>query len=277
MAACFESVDDLKQRVLRYFGHPTLCVELTEEQLQDAYEDSKRWFLDRVGGVPMLMFFPIADGQSEFDMPAHVEDVMEVVFPDNSIFQLTAPEVFDTTIPVTFLGLGGAGGHITAYSNASGQGGLSGMSTDGQHPTGQGSRDLWPDSGLLQILQHLETSRRLLSADDDWDYDKYSRKLRIFPGSRVSRGSNTLVVEFLANDWEIACLSAAECDVLYRRFLIEVMMRLGEIRTKFDSFPVPGGERSLNGEGLLSRAETKETELNDYVLQRFKPAFFFAE
>jgi len=277
MATSFDSVEALTSRVLRYFGAPVVCLELTTEQVSDAYEDACRWFMDRIGGVPKLMFVPIATGQTEFDLAADVEDVMEVVFPDNSIFQLSAPEVFDTTIPVTFLGLGGAGGHITAYSNARGQGGLSGMSTDGEHPMGQGGRDIWPDSGLLQILQHLEMSKKLLSADSDWDYDKYSRRLRLYPTDRNLQGSSTIVVEFLSNEFEVACLAANESEALYKRMIIEVMFRLGEIRSKFGAFPVPGGERDLNGADLLARAKERETELNDYVLHRFKPAFFFAE
>ena len=270
MAACFETEDELKARVLRYFGHPTICVELTEDQVNDALADAKRWFMDRVGGVPMLMFKSVADGQVEFELEASVSDVMEVVFPDLNLFQMLAPEIFDTTIPVSLLWFD-VGGY--------GEGGLSGLSTDTEDPIGQGIGGVWPNSGVYQVLQSLETSRRILSADNDWDYDQYSRILRIFPNETAysSLGASTIIIEYLSNEWDVACLSPAECDVLYRRFLIEVMYRLGEIRTKYDSFPVPGGERSLNGDSLLQRAETREQELNEYVLNRFKPAFFLAE
>lgn len=276
MAAGFRDVEELKQKVLRRFGAPLVCVELTKEQMDDAFDDAKRWFIDRVGGMPMLQFMSVAAGQTEITLGPTVEDVTAVAFPDSSIFQLTAPEIFDTAIPLTFLGVGGVGGFVGGYANSPDRGGLGGAATDGQSPVGQGGKDPWPNSGLLQVLQHLETSKRLLSADEDWEYDQYSRILRLYPSADAAV-NGTICVEYLANEWEIACMSAAEADVLYRRLTVEVMLRLGEIRSKFDTIPVPGGDRALNGQDLISRAEQQATELDDYVLQRFKPGLFFAE
>jgi hypothetical protein len=65
--------------ILRYLGAPFLKVELTQEHLDDAIEDARRWFTAKKG-QKRIIFFDVVQGVSEYLLPTDVEVIIDVAF-----------------------------------------------------------------------------------------------------------------------------------------------------------------------------------------------------
>ncbi len=242
---------ELKEQILVSFGGPTLCVELTDAQLELIVKLTRRWWIAYVGGVRKLQGFFYAAGQATVDLPLEVEEVTQVYFQNRLPLQFDYPELFDTAVPWP-----GAFGSIIGG------------------PTVAASLGNMPYSGLVQSLMSIDTSRRILSADRDWEYDKRTRTLTLYPRSAES---GKLIVDFLSNDFELDELMADEAQIFFEWAKAEAMEILGRIRSKFSTFPIPGGDRTLDGAQLLEDAKEEKNRLRTEVLNKFKPALFFAE
>jgi hypothetical protein len=51
-----------------------------------------------------------------------------------------------------------------------------------------------------------------------------------------------------------------------RKLLIEAMRTLGNVRTIYDSYPTTGGDRAMNGNSLLLRADQEEQKLDRDIM-----------
>jgi hypothetical protein len=60
-------------------------------------------------------------------------------------------------------------------------------------------------------------------------------------------------------------------DFFKRKLLIEAMIRLANIRTKIDSWPMLQSEKSMNGDTLQGNAETMQDQLNEDILNWKRP------
>jgi len=242
--------EQVQKKILLKLGAPFLCVELTKDHLDQILDTACRWWLDNVGGTPKGVLKQFVKGQQDIQLGRDVEDVIEVIFENQFPFQLYFPELLESAVPWPGLYPGNGQGNDAFQS------------------------DQMPYSGLVQVFQHLELSRRVLSADRDWDFDNWSKILKIFP-SRSRSGS--ILVRYLSNELDLSCMLAAEQQLFYEYALAEAMETLGHIRSKFDSFPVPGGERSLNGQYLLDKAETEKERLRIRAHERFMPIPFHTD
>jgi len=246
--------EQVKKKILLKLGAPFLCIELTADHLDQIMDTACRWWIDNIGGTPKGVIQSFVSGQQDIQLSREVEDVIEVVFENQFPFQLYFPELLDGAVPWTGI-----------YPGASGDA-YGGTVYDGQ--------DQMPYSGLTQVFQMLELSRRTLSADRDWDFDCWTKILKIFPSR--SRSGNILV-RYLSNTLDLPCMLSAEQQLFYEYALAESMETLGHIRSKFDSFPVPGGERSLNGQYLLDQAREEKERLRIRAHERFMPIAFHTD
>ena len=234
---------DLKEQILVSFGGPTLCVELTNEQLDVIIKLTKRWWISYVGGVRKLQGFYYAAGQATIDLPNEVEEVTQVYFQNRLPLQFDYPELFDTAVPWP-----GAFGTLIGG------------------PTVAASLGNMPYSGLVQALMSIDQSRKILSADRDYEFDKRTKTLTLYPRSAES---GKIIIDFLSNEFELEELAEDECMIFFEWAKAEAMEILGRIRSKYSSFPVPGGERSLDGPQLISDAKEEKTRLRTEVLNKF--------
>lgn len=232
-------------------GGGGLCVELSDQQIDQIINMTRRWWIAYVGGVRKLKLMHFGSGEQTFTLDLEVEDVTQVYFEIKLPLQMNYPELFDAAIPW--------GGSI-----ASMVGGL------GATP----SAGFMPYSGLAQALQSIETNKRILSADQDFDFDKRTKILTIFPRSAVG---GAMMIDFLSNDFQLEELSADEAEIFFRWAEAEAFEKVGLIRSKYTSFPIPGGERQLNGDRLIELAREKKEILRKEVIDMFKPGFFIAE
>lgn len=251
------SIDKLKDQLkVALGGAPStggggLCIELSDQQIDQIIAITRRWWIAYVGGVRKLMFKTYGVSEQTFTLDIEVEDVTQVYFQVRLPLQFDFPELFETTIPWP-----------GAFSTL--LGGPSYTATLGNMPY----------SGLVQALQSIETDKKILSADQDFDFDKRTKLLTIFPRSSIG---GMMIIDFLSNCFELDELSADEAEIFFRWAEAEAFEKVGLIRSKYTSFPIPGGERQLNGDRLIELSREKKEILRKEVIDKFKPGFFFAE
>lgn len=231
------------ERVRRYFGHPVVSVELTEETFGDCLEEAKAWFVDN-WGIRRYRLFEIVSGMREIVMTDDVREVQEVSFQSAQL----PPLVFDRDFP--FFGQSpnsAAGGVMFSY------------------PTGM-------YSGIVQQLQWISQLKRIFSSEPDWEFDNLTRVLRLFPASLG--GANRCLVEYVSNSMHIEELFGEALLTYIRYFRAECGERLGQIRSKYDSIPVAGGTASLNGTALLDWSREEKEKLTEWAHARGYPYRF---
>lgn len=243
--------EDLKQQILVSFGGPSQCVELTDLQISVIVKMTRRWWVSYVGGVQKLQGFYYGSEQATLQLPLEVEEVVDVFFQNRLPLQFDYPELFDTAVPWP-----------GAFSTIIGG------------PTISASLGNMPYSGLLQSLQAIEQSRKILSADRDYEFDKRTKILTLYP--RAAEAGRVLV-KYLGNAFELEELTADEAQIFFEWAKAEAMEILGRLRSKYSSFPVPGGERTLDGATLLEDSKAEKERLRKEVIDKFKTGMFSAE
>ena len=234
---------DVIERTRRFFGHPVVSVELTEDHYRDSLEEAKQWWIDNWGAIRFRLF-DLIPGVREIQMTDDVVEVQEVNFEGVRI----PPLVFDRDFPFFApFPLRAEGGIVFSY------------------PTG-----LY--SGIVQQLQWIEQLKRIFSAEPEFEFDRVTRVLRIFPAFEV--GERRMLVEYLSNSIQIEELTGEALITFIRYFRAECKERLGQIRSKYDSIPVAGGSASLNGSALLEQATQEKEQLTEWAHQRNYPYRF---
>ena len=237
---------DIKRWIKRKFGFGTVDVELTDDQLDDCIDESKKWFAGVIGQEGMALL-NIQQTGGEFDVPDDVQAVTEVIFEDRNQDFIN---LFDwADIELSPIGYG------TYYGSPSGS-----------------------YSYLVQARQYLEHGRKIIGADRDWEWDRTSRKLRLFPARDVGgTGIGTkAVIRYQRNTINLEELYDYEYSMVRRWAWAESMETLGYIRTKYSSLPSASGEVTLNGDTLLANANEIKFALRDEVKVKRRPAPFFA-
>jgi drug/metabolite transporter superfamily protein YnfA len=129
-----------------------------------------------------------------------------------------------------------------------------------------------PYSDIVQHLQYLEMIGRIFSCDRDWIYHHTTRILEILPppanvGSFTAAYGQQTVALVTIWSWAVDTrqLDPMDLDFFRRKMLIQAMLTLANIRTKFDSMGVVGGDRSMNGAELQANAETMQDKLEEDI------------
>ena len=117
-------------------------------------------------------------------------------------------------------------------------------------------------SHLIQSLNYRDQSKRILSVDEDWFWDRERRLLCITP--KASSGSE-IGVRYQTNAVDWASVYPHEYHLFRRYALAEAMLTLGQIRTKYSTLPSAQGDLSLNGDALKSEADGIKMVIMDQI------------
>lgn len=219
--------------VIRKLGGGVIDIELTDMHKKDCLDDAKRWFAERVGFISYRQL-PLIPGQSEYFMSSDVGWIYDVWLPS---FQLPTLDVDSFS--------------FTYFSSLFGS-----WTSPQQAPM--------PYSDLVQRLQYLEQIGRIFSTDRDWDWQPELRKLVIAPPPRAG-GLGTMISNAIikagTTNVDTRLLDPRQHDYFRRKLLIEAMRTLGTIRDTYDAYSTLGGDRTMNGSALISRADQLEQKL----------------
>jgi hypothetical protein len=120
---------------------------------------------------------------------------------------------------------------------------------------------------VASFIHWRKTFRRVISSDPLWTWHNDAKKLAIHNVSNFSRACAHL---FLPREG-VHDVDLHHKDFLRRYAIAKCKEQLGEIRSKFDDIPGPGGNTiKLNGEKLLNTAKDEIEKLEE-ELRKFQP------
>lgn len=242
--------EELIKWILRYLGAPFVKVELTEEHIVDAIEESRRWFTSKKGFF-RIGFLPVDTASVPLLLPVEVEQVISVAFAGSNIGSLTGV-------------LSGGFGPGYGVDILGGIGFGHGFGGNGSVPG--------PLSGWVQTLMYLEQMSHVFSTDLEWRQE--NRYLHLFPSTTFAAG--TIGVEYKTNTFTIEQLPDRDHELVKRYALMACKKRLGRIRSKYPGgFPTAQGSVDLDGGTLLEEAASEEEKLNTDVYELGFPMGFF--
>ena len=218
--------EEVKAYVLRRLGDGIIDVELTPAHLQDVIDDTKRWFGFRVGQKRVIQI-PLTTATNVYILEPDVTEVLQVFLP-TAHFPAVDTDDFSYT-----------------YSLLFGQ-----WRSPGASPM--------PYSDLVQRLQYLNMSKKIFSADREWTYNRDNHELLIMPRPSIV---GNMLVEVWTKDIDVRQFDPEDEDLFLRYSLAQAKEFLGEIRNKWDSMPMVGGDKGLNGEKLLESAKEMKEQL----------------
>jgi hypothetical protein len=248
-------------------GAPTIKVEVDDAVWDKIFSMAFRWFKAKKG-VVKIWIQPLIDGQNCYPLPPGGFKVVDVIMPrSNDIAAYLTLGFFDI-IPAQ--GLGFSSGSAST---------LNGFY-----------------SGYVQLLQSLETRRRVFNADPDWE--QVGNQLIISGGggtcssimvpssSCAGCGSVSgdisgsvsgmefdcdvpvglgMLVYYKTNDFVIEDLIGRDEDLIYRFVLAQVKKILGRIRSKYKSYPAAGGMVDTDGPELIEEARLEMEILEEEI------------
>jgi len=217
---------EIKAYVLRRLGHGVVDVELSPEMQEDIILDTKRWFAFRLGQKRALQI-PMTTATNLYILDPDVIEVLRVHLP-MAHFPAVDTDDFSYT-----------------YSLLFGQ-----WRSPGASPM--------PYSDLVQRLQYLNVSKKIFSADREWTYDRDTHELLIMPRPSIV---GNMIVEVWTKDIDTRQFGPEDENLFLRYALAHAKTFLGEIRSKWDSIPMVGGDKGLNGERLLDEAKEEKEQL----------------
>lgn len=222
--------EEMGQWILRHLGAPFWKVELTCEGLADCIEDARRWFAAKKGKQKILIV-SIASGQTEYALPDEVELVIDVA--DDRRMGMWPNLSFAFGWDQIVVG--------RDYSFDSNQ---------------------WFVSELVQRMQYLQTSERVLDAQFEWQQD--DRSLLIL---NPSPSSTKLAIIYKSNEVILEQLGERDHDLVKRFALMRSKYMVGRVRSKYQGgFTGAGGQSvDLDGQALLEEARSEEEKLQEEI------------
>jgi len=239
-----QSASQVKKYVKRKLGEGELGVdvELDDDQLADSVESSLLWWGGIVGWYRYATI-SISPNGGYFDVPDDCEEVSEVYFDDDHD------------------GISGPFAWAGVPWNASGYGGYAGYGGYGAYGNGL----LGGHSVTVQVQQQRAQSEKVFSTDPHWEFDRDTRKLKVFLRSEFIASSigREVQIYYQVNRPDITKLHPYEFELVRKYALAEGMETLGNIRQKWIAVPSAQGESSLNGDTLLSNSESLKQTLEE--------------
>ncbi len=208
--------------IKRRFGDGVVGVELTADQLDDAIDEAKRWYMSLIGQEKYYILTIDSSGGAHA-MPADCQAVTEVSFDTRTA---TLYDQFDW-----------AGVELGPLN----------YNTTGGGPGGGYSY-------LVQSMQYREDAKTILGVDRDWYWDVAQQKLILFPSSGTNIGTKC-AVRYLTTSIDVSSLNGYEFNLVRRYAFASAMEILGYIRTKYADVPSAMGTVTLNGDTMLSNAD----------------------
>lgn len=230
--ATLMNVEELKQWILRRLGAPLVKVELiySEEHINDAIEDAKRWFSAKKG-VRKAKYVDIPANTSAYELDDDIDIVFDVAFQSSKFDPSSVFSPFllpDQQLPTTAFGASSSMGLYSQYT---------------------------------QVLQYIETAKRVLGAEAEWRQD--GRTLYLFPAAGQSM---KVMLDYKAKTFAIEQLSERDHDLVKRFALAKTKQDLVTIRGKYpNGFPTAQGQIGLDWERLAQEATTELQALEEEI------------
>lgn len=228
--------------ILERLGAPLVVVELTAGSLQHCVESAKRWFSSKKG-VMRERDLELLGAQQSYLLPEDVDQVTEVAFPESALdLSLTlAPGYFlpDQSIPYHALAAPQSGGLYSSYT---------------------------------QSLQYIETAKRVLGIESDWQYNPETRTLTVFPTPKTT---GTARYYYKSSQFTIEQLRERDHDLVKRYALAVAKEILGRIRGKRETLGATGPV-TLDGKDLLDESKEEMEKLNEEIGQAGLPMGFLS-
>lgn len=228
--------EEIQMWVLRKLGAPVITVHLTECQLHDAFDDAMRWYAAKVGwrrewGLTTQPNVPA------YSMPDDADNIVEVLFESNPL-ELSLMAVPGTMIP------------------------------DAQYPwyamSAPAAGGLY--SAVTQTIQTVDIARRVISIERNWLQE--GRKLYLQPTPQTAY---RVIAYYKSRDGTLDMLTDRQHQFVKRYVLARAKETLGQIYSRYGSFPAAQGSVQLNGDALLAQAEAEIELLNQEILTEGQP------
>lgn len=230
--------EHLEDFILRELGAPQITVQLTQEDLEQAIDQSKRWFSAKKG-AKKISAMTISSNVVEYKLAEEIDVVLDVVFPQTAsdFSRLLDPlGLLDGAIPYNAFPAPATAGLFSTY---------------------------------VQALQYLEVAKRVTGAELEWMQE--DRTLYIFP---VPKSSGTIIIHYKANRFTIDQLSERDHDLVKRYALAWAKRKLGRVRSRHDQWPGAQGTSTGDGERLLEEAKEEFLGLEEEISQSAFPMGF---
>lgn len=237
---------EIKAQVLAELGAPVIAVELDESQWCTLFQKTLRWFKARKGLIGASIM-PLIQGQIYYDFPANANSISDIYLPISygSLQNIFSQGILDTNlIPANFYG-----------SNTSIGFGMS-------------------NSAYLQVLQSLESTRRIISAEPTWDI--LNGKIVVNNGwCNGGSGGQYMLVMFALETFSVTDITDhRDVDLIYRYVEASAKKIVGRIRSKYKSYPAAGGMIDTDGPDLLEEAKADLEKLEEEISQSQYPMGF---
>lgn len=248
--------EELIDTIKRKLGEPQIRVELDQTQWEEVVVATKRWFLAKkgiIGTKLMNMLTKTPKKFSEIDTQYGIDTIIEVYFGLDPALQ---GMFYDCVF---------------------------GVFTDG-FPI-MGSSIFRTNAGLVnssryaQLIMALEEKGRVYGAENDWfvmeggfDGDDY-----LVIDGPTGQALMTLIKykpRLKPSEFQLEWLKAIDIELVIRYALAEAKEILGQIRSKYPTYPTPGGEVSLNGGDLLASAKEEKEKLDEDIAGSQGPMIF---
>lgn len=241
------NLGEFKQWARRKLGESAcgVRVELSDEQLEQALADAKDWFHAYMG-IYKEAQITLVEGTSEYSVASVsplVDSVVKVFFTSQ-----TQSIDFSTLYP-GFLDINGF-----PYGLAPVYGGN------------------YPQTTIVQMLQTIESTARILSTELDWEFYKdvtttpVTRIIRVMPAPTTG-GLAYYLYKVDPSAIKLEWYEPRALFMLREWAFAEAKYILGRIRGKYTGgLPAAGGDRTLDGEALLSEAQADKERLQQQIL-----------
>lgn len=235
----------------RQLGCGVVVVELTDDHLDDAFDDAVRWWVGR-RGIKRLAAQNLTPGVQEYTMPSGTDEVLEVWFPGVQI------DIIAAVNPYAFIDVDQL---PVAYQSITGVPGGSFYAT------------------FQQIMMHAGTARRIVGSEPTWRWERDTNTLWVFPrnqrtGSAIVRYIPDNITDTTESDEFCTKISVRDRDLILKYARAKSKEMLGRIRGKYQSWPAAGSEKSLDGDTLLTESQAEIEGLNEELIGLSDPVPF---
>lgn len=236
--------EDIRDYVLLMLGAPVVKIELDQQNLDLAVDQSLKIFEDYAGREYFDYYtFRSVPGKSVYKLPDDVGMVRNVFYKEQGSFAFQASDL-DGAIPLEYFYPGGA------YSSI--QGGL----IDPVQP-------IWGRMGEWVLYKQYEQMfSRVSSNIGGWEWVSDLGYIKLYP---TPCKGQLVIVHYLqkCKDWKEVTQAMQEGA------LAHAMIMLGHIRGKYASPPGPGGGMQLDGEYLKTKGWELKQQWQEELLTRY--------
>lgn len=236
-------------------GCPSVKVELSDKQLEQALANAFEWFAAHIG-IYREGSVTLITGQSEYDLSSitpRVYDVIGAWFPTSANF-MNFHELYPGFLDLSGIPLGPEPIASGAWGDNS-----------------------YPQTTIVQTLQTQGSMQRLLSSDLDWEFYRDPTAeppvptLRVMPVPSTEVGPCIFQYSVDPEDIKLEWFGRRNLYYLKQWALADAKYILGRKRGKFKSLPTAGGDRQLDGDDLIAESKEEKRELEEKIMDMDGP------